>query len=277
MMKIGASTALALVFGLNAGASVLAFSSNSAHVPISTSLQASTAAADAAEAQKDLEQLATDLNPSIGYWDPLSLAQADFFVMGRSATIGFLRHSEIKHGRVAMAAFVGYCLQSNWHWPWPMTTAGDAFPSIDMSPEAQWDAIPIEAKYQILLVVSLFEAWDEMGGGRNVETDEPNYPHYMKGRMPGQYPSLQQFRDNIHWTLDLYDPFGFSKNRSEAAKAKGRIAEINNGRLAMLGIISFIAADKIEGAVPLLGNVAQAYDGNVMAPFANDFSLGWGS
>lgn len=276
-MKTDISTSLALILGLNAASSILAFSPNSISSPASTSLQASTALEDARDAQKDLEKLATDLNPSIGYWDPLALAQADFFVMGRSATIGFLRHSEIKHGRVAMAAFVGYCIQSNWHFPWPMTTAGDSFPSIDLSPEAQWDAIPLEAKYQILVVVALFEAWDECGGGRNVDTDEPNYPHYMKGRMPGQYPSLQQFRDNIHWTLDLYDPFGFSKKRSEAAKAEGRIAEINNGRLAMLGIVSFIAADKIEGSVPLLTNIAQPYAGNVMAPFANDFTLGWGS
>eukprot|EP00592_Proboscia_alata_P021607 CAMPEP_0194411018 /NCGR_PEP_ID=MMETSP0176-20130528/9139_1 /TAXON_ID=216777 /ORGANISM="Proboscia alata, Strain PI-D3" /LENGTH=275 /DNA_ID=CAMNT_0039212711 /DNA_START=41 /DNA_END=868 /DNA_ORIENTATION=+ len=275
-MKIGTSTALALLLGFNAGASVLAFAPNSARSISASSLQASSVE-EAATAQKDLEQLASDLNPSIGYWDPLALAQADFFVMGQAATIGFLRHSEIKHGRVAMAAFVGYCIQSNWHFPWPMTTAGDEFPSIDLAPEAQWDAIPVEAKYQILFVVALFETWDEIGGGRNIETDEPNYPHYMKGRMPGKYPSLQQFRDSIHWTPDLFDPAGFSKNMSEAKKAKGRIAEINNGRLAMLGIISFIAADKIPGAVPLLGNIAMPYDGNVMAPFANDFTLGWGS
>ena len=45
--------------------------------------------------------------------------------------------------------------------------------------------------------------------------------------MPGQYPSLQPFRDNVHFALDLYDPFGFSKSRSEDAKARGRLAEVN--------------------------------------------------
>ena len=34
----------------------------------------------------------------------------------------------------------------------------------------------------------------------------------------------------------LYDPFGLSTGRSEEAKARGRSAEIKNGRLAMIGV-----------------------------------------
>ena len=90
------------------------------------------------------------------------------------ATIGFLRHAEIKHGRVAMFAFVGYCVQSNVHWPWPMTTAGESFPSTDLSPEAQWDAIPEAAKWQILIVISFLELWGEQAGADGVK-------HYMRG------------------------------------------------------------------------------------------------
>jgi hypothetical protein len=66
-----------------------------------------------ASGKADLEALAEKLNPQIGFYDPLNLADANFWGFGNEATIGFLRQSEIKHGRIAMFAFVGYIVQSN--------------------------------------------------------------------------------------------------------------------------------------------------------------------
>mmetsp|Transcript_17477 Transcript_17477/g.26119 ORF Transcript_17477/g.26119 Transcript_17477/m.26119 type:complete len:250 (+) Transcript_17477:462-1211(+) len=218
-----------------------------------------------AAGKADLEALATSLNPTVGYYDPLSLADKDFWGKGNEATIGFLRQSEIKHGRIAMFAFVGYIVQSNFVLPWAQTLAGAAHPSADLSPEAQWDAVPVGAKWQIFAVISALELWDECGGGGAL-------PHYMDGRKPGQYPPFTLFRDNVHFVLDLYDPFGFGKNMSEETKERRLRAELNNGRLAQLGIFGFLCADTIPGSVPALSGIAIPYAGEVMQPFQGQFS-----
>jgi len=56
----------------------------------------STTSTQLNSAQSDLEALAVDLNPSIKYYDPLRLTTWNFWEQGDEATIGFLRHAEIK-------------------------------------------------------------------------------------------------------------------------------------------------------------------------------------
>merc|ERR1719183_1903209 len=63
------------------------------------------------ETKADLEALAQAQNiPNLkeGILDPLGFTDLNLWETGDAATIGWLRHAEIKHGRVAMAAFVGY-------------------------------------------------------------------------------------------------------------------------------------------------------------------------
>merc|ERR1712159_423570 len=73
---------------------------------------------------------------------------------------------------------------------------------------------------------------------------------------PGMFPSFKGTdmaeREGGTFILDLYDPFGFSKNASPERKARQLRAEINNGRLAMLAIIAFVSASQVPGSVPLL-------------------------
>jgi Chlorophyll A-B binding protein len=89
----------------------------------------------------------------------------------------------------------------------------------------------------------------------------------MKGGKPGEFP---KFDSSVipGGALNYYDPFGWHKNRSEADKANGLVKEINNGRLAMLGILAFLSEGKAEGAVPALKGIIPAYAGEPMAPFA---------
>ena len=63
-------------------------------------------------------------------------------------------------------------------------------------------------------------------------------------------------------------PFGFSKNASPEKKAKGLLAEINNGRAAMIGIMGFLAEQKVPGSVPAITGFVKPYAGEVMAPFS---------
>ena len=70
--------------------------------------------------------------------------------------------------------------------------------------------------------------------------------HYMRGGKPGYFPSLKK---NIPHPIpfDLWDPFGFTKKMSDEKKAASLRAEVNNGRLAMLGIMGFLAESKVRG------------------------------
>lgn len=233
-------------------------SSNNRH---STSLE---------ETKADLQVLGKRLNPYVGYWDPLNIADSAFWGKSDDFTIGWLRHSEIKHGRVSMAAFVGYCVQSNFVFPWALTTDGTPHPSVDLSPPEQWDELPFSAKVQIILFVGFLEFYSEItpsGGGSN----ECFLPHYTKGGIPGKYPTFDAVPHPV--PFNLFDPFGFSKYMSPEAKERRLRAEINNGRLAMLGIFGFLCSQAIPGSVPLLDGITKPYNDEVMAPFSADFDF----
>jgi len=217
------------------------------------------------ETKADLEALAGKLNPVVGFWDPMNLVDYDQFSVGQEASIGFLRQAEIKHGRVAMAAFVGFVVQSNGiHFPWAMTTSGLTYADVSAAggPPAQWDALPTAAKVQILCVIGFLEICSESTA--ILEAD--GKAHYMKGGKPGAFPSIKDvFPHPV--PFDLFDPFGLSKNATPEQKEKGLRAEINNGRLAQLGIMAFLAEAKVPGSVPALTGKIAPYSGEVMAPF----------
>ena len=153
-----------------------------------------------------------------------------------------------------MFAFVGYIVHANGiTWPWAMTLAGDPFPKVSNAPEA-WDAIPEAAKWQIFAFVGFLEFW------RESQCDK----HYMSGGKVGYFPPFDA-KYIPGGALNLYKPFGAEEMTAEKKENRLR-AEINNGRLAMLGIFGFISEGATEGSVPALTGVIPHYDGDVMAP-----------
>ena len=92
--------------------------------PVASALVAPSAPAASktvlADAKSDLVDLQNSIPGPPGFYDPLGLSDMSFALgmqgnadggVGQEATIGWLRHSEIKHGRIAMAAFLGFIAQ----------------------------------------------------------------------------------------------------------------------------------------------------------------------
>merc|ERR1719327_1144621 len=224
---------------------------------------------------EDMKALAIKQNPVVGFWDPLGIVTEDT----APETIGWFRHAEIKHGRVAMAGFIGYCVHANGiHFPWdiqktldfgPGWVATKDLPTISFgdisaagSPGDMWDALPTAAKVQIILVVGLLE----MHGENSLALEADGQKHYVRGGKPGYYPSFKG-RYPHPVPLELWDPFGFTKKLSAERKEKALLAEVNNGRLAMIGIFGLLSASK-GLIVPGLDNLGLAkYGGEYMAPF----------
>lgn len=84
--------------------------------------------------------------------------------------------------------------------------------------------------------------------------------------LSGYFPTFDNLPHPV--PFNLYDPLKFSKKKTEAQKAEGLLKEINNGRLAMIGLFGFLCEAKIPGSVPLLTGLIKEYSGEVMAPFA---------
>ena len=159
-----------------------------------------------------------------GIWDPLGVTDGDFWGLGNEGTIGYLRHAEIKHGRVAMAGFLGFVVQSL-----PIVKGPHLFDPYrgyvpDVTPQEQWQNIPLVGKLQILVFVGMLESYGEGAGS------PPGYVHYTKGGQPGYYPDIKG-KGLGQIPLNLFDPLGWFPEKSPAEKQRGLYAELNNGRL----------------------------------------------
>jgi len=151
-----------------------------------------------------------------------------------------------------VAAFLGFCVQSLDAVKGAHSTVPYRGYVENVSPQEQWDNIPVIGKLQILTFVGMLESYGEI---------LPQ--HYCDGGLPGYYPPIKGNRFEL--IFNLYDPFNwFDENKD---KIRGRQVEINNGRLAMLGIFGIISESKVPGSVPLITGLIPEYKGDYMVLF----------
>merc|ERR1711871_1486759 len=139
----------------------------------------------------------------------------------------------------------------------------------------------------ILLFIGFLELWSET----SAVLKKDGGAHYMRGGVPGKYPKFNgnpegssEWSKNPKWieqgsvphpTFNLYDPFGLNDGKSREELDKSLLAEINNGRLAQIGIFGMLSTAK-GLIVPGLDSIEgiKSYDGEIMAPLtASDASL----
>lgn len=174
--------------------------------------------------------MSADLSGLPGYtapikgFDPLGLSN-----VGSDETLAWFRAAELKNGRVAMLATTGYIVQAaGFHFP-GMLSSDVSFESLSsMKPFDAWDAVPDAGKAQILGTIFVAELATESQG-----------THYMKG---GAMPTI------------VFPPIDFSGVDANTLKTK-QSRELNNGRLAMIAVMSFIAANNVPGSVPALAGL----------------------
>ena len=160
----------------------------------------------------------------IKLFDPLGLA-----TVGSDETLNWFRAGELKNGRCAMVATVGYLTNAaGLHFPGMLSHDVSFADLAAMRPIDAWAAVPDAGKAQILATCFIAEL-----------VTESKPVHYTKG---GPLPGM------------VFPPIDFSNVAPETMKRK-QDSELNNGRLAMIAIMSFISEANIPGSVPALSGI----------------------
>jgi hypothetical protein len=166
----------------------------------------------------------------------------------QDSALAWFQNAEIKHGRIAMVATLGFINQkAGVHFPlyfgptgsnafhpesadsWLLSsTTGVTFSDIaHAAPLEAIKMVPAQGWAQIFVAAGAFECVAY------------HRQYNLEGRVPGDYG---------------YDPLGFTKGDGglESEKMKSlRIKEIKNGRVAMMTIAAWVSNEVIPGALPV--------------------------
>ena len=155
-------------------------------------------------------------------FDPLGLASDEFpFAFDtREEKLAWFRAAEIKHGRVAMAAVLGYAATANGlFFPGTLSySEGLSFSDLGTNPIAAWDMMPASGRYQIIAFVGALEFWSEM-----------DQPHYTK--VPAIHRSSAPYRPRAY-RVRIYAPHSLTPRAHSIAGRQARLVPLDMGRPA---------------------------------------------
>jgi hypothetical protein len=166
------------------------------------------------------------------YWDKFTLEY------GSEATGTFLRAAELKHGRSAMIATVGFAFQKlgitfdniSPHEYLSITHNIKFADLAAMSPVEAVKQIPAEGFAQIFAAIAIVEIYELTHKDGKIAYDETVAPGLQPGGLTG----------DLGW-----NPLNVK------VTDRRRLSEIQNGRAAMFAICAWVAADTIPGSFPL--------------------------
>jgi light-harvesting complex I chlorophyll a/b binding protein 1 len=160
--------------------------------------------------------------PPVGFFDPLGLST------GKSdAEVKKFRESELKHGRIAMLAFVGILVGESFN---PLFDGKITGPAIYQFQQA--DEIVPFFWVGVLFLIALIEGQNILTGWESAEDTNK--------RATGV---AQLKEDYINGDLG-FDPLGLKPSDPVAFEAL-QTKEIQNGRLALLGVAGIVAQELV--------------------------------
>ena len=163
----------------------------------------------------DVKTMAGVTSP-LGFFDPVGFCEE-----ASEGKIRFYREVELKHGRVAMLASLGYLVGEQFHPLWGGNIDVPSFIAFQATPlQTFWPAVVLFIS--IIEVFSVFSFNTPLGGEPwSIRSD-----HY-----PGDFG---------------FDPMGL-KPTNEAELKEMQTKELNNGRLAMFAIAGMVAQEAASG------------------------------
>ncbi|KAJ1450158.1 chlorophyll a/b-binding protein domain-containing protein [Pelagophyceae sp. CCMP2097] len=157
-----------------------------------------------------------------GFFDPFGLAD------GKSAERKrYFREAELKHGRVCMLASVGFLVGESFHPLFGGNVYGPSFVAFQSTPLQSFWPIVVLAIGAIEAVTSIPTFENPLSGGWWV----PKADH-----VSGDFG---------------FDPLGLKPTGAEYKEMATK--EINNGRLAMIGVAGMVAQELVDGSTIFAG------------------------